>query len=107
MFRLALAALLASAVAGCGGPVAEGDVSGLTLKSRGTAYPVLTGYVVNKGDVAITSADVSVTLYDADNMPMEELMVGVRRVEVGDSARFTQRLDLPARAVKLKYLGVN
>ena len=107
MPRLALAAVLVPVLAACGGPVAEGDVSGLTLKSRGADYPVLTGYVVNEGEVPITSADVSVTLYDADNRPMEDVMVGVRGVAVGDSARFEQRLDLPARAAKLKFLGVN
>ena len=82
-------------------------MSGLTLKSRGSGYPVLTGYVVNRGEVAIASADVFVTLYDTDNRPMEDVMVGVRRVGVGDSIRFEQRLDLPARAAKLKFLGVN
>ena len=107
MLRLASVVLFAVAVAGCGGPVAEGGVSGLTLKSRGSGYPVLTGYVVNRGEVAITSADVFVTLYDADNRPMDDEMLQVRRVAVGDSMRFEKRLDLPARAAKLKYLGVN
>lgn len=82
-------------------------MSGLTLKSRGSGYPVLTGYVVNKGDIAIASADVFVTLYDTDNRPLDDVMVPVRRVAVGDSMRFEQRLDLPARGAKLKFLGVN
>lgn len=107
MFRIALVIVFAALLAACGGPVAQGNVSGLTLKSRGNGYPTLTGYVVNKGDIAIASADVVVTLYDTDNRPMEEVMVQVRRVGVGDSMRFEQRLDLPARGAKVKFLGVN
>ncbi len=107
MLRIALAALLAALLAACGGPTAQGQVSGLSLKSRGSGYPVLTGYLVNKGEVTISSADVFVTLYDTDNRPMSDVMVPVRQVAVGDSMRFEQRLDQPARAAKLKFLGLN
>ncbi len=101
---VALAALLAA----CGGTAApQADVTDLRLQRRGTAYPTLTGVLVNSGDAQITSADVFVTLYDADNRPMEDVLVQVRNVAAGDSARFEQRLDLAAGAAKLKYVGVN
>ncbi|WP_412062359.1 FxLYD domain-containing protein [Rubrivirga sp. IMCC45206] len=103
-FLLALALLISA----CGGPGApQADVTDLRLQRKGTAYPTLTGVLVNSGDARIASADVFVTLYDADNRPMEDVLVQVRNVAAGDSARFEQRLDLAAGAAKLKYVGVN
>ena len=108
MPRAALAALLAVCLAACGGASPpQADVSGLKLQRKGTGYPTLTGYLVNHGEVAISSADVFVTLYDTDNRPIDDVMVGVRNVAAGDSLRFEQRLDLPASAAKLKYVGLN
>lgn len=104
--RLVLAALLVSLV-GCGGAPAQADVSGLKLQREGRGYPTLTGYLVNEGETAISSADVFVTLYDADNRPMEDVIVQVRGVAAGDSARFERRLDLEAGGAKLKFVGVN
>ncbi len=48
-----------------------------------------------------------VTLYDDQNRPLDDVLVQVRNVASGDSARFEQRLDLQAGAAKLKYVGVN
>lgn len=102
-FSLALALLLGA----CGGSTPQADVQGLRLSTRGSGYPTLTGYVVNRGETEITSADVFVTLYDRDNRPMEDVLVQVRRVPAGDSARFEQQLDVQAGGAKLKFLGVN
>ena len=108
MLRAALALLFAVSVAACGdAPAPQADVSGLRLQRKGTGYPTLTGYLVNQGDTEITSADVFVTLYDPDNRPLDDVMVGVQRVAAGDSLRFEQRLDLHASAAKLKYVGIN
>ena len=94
-------------LAACGGEPPEADVTGLRLQREGTAYPTLQGTLVNRGPGAISSADVFVTLYDAQNRPMDDVLVQVRNVADGDSARFEQRLDLQAGAAKLKYVGVN
>ena len=107
MLRAALVVLSAVCLAACGGASPQADVSGLKLQRKGSGYPTLTGYLVNQGEVAISSADVFVTLYDGDNRPIDDVMVGVRNVAAGDSLRFEQRLDLPASAAKLKYVGLN
>lgn len=108
MLRAAFATLLAVCLAACGGTSPpQADVSGLKLQRKGTGYPTLVGYLVNEGEAVITSADVFVTLYDTDNRPIDDVMVGVRNVAAGDSLRFEQRLDLPASGAKLKYVGVN
>ena len=106
-FRLALAAALALSLAACGGPALQADVEGLRLQRKGSEYPTLTGYVVNRGDVPITSADVFVTLYDDEHQVLEDVMVPVRNVAAGDSARFEHQLDLQAGGAKLKYVGAN
>lgn len=107
MPRLSLVAALVLVLAACGGPPARADVSGLRLQREGRGYPTLTGYLVNEGDAAISSADVFVTLYDGDNRPLEDVIVQVRRVAAGDSARFERQLDLQASGAKLKFVGVN
>ncbi len=106
MSRLLLVAL-ALVLAACGGDTPLADVSDLRLQRKGTAYPTLTGVLVNRGASAISSADVFVTLYDDDNRPMDDVLVQVRNVASGDSARFEQRLDQRASAAKLKYVGLN
>ena len=101
-------AVLAATLAACGGEAAsQADVSGLRLQRKGAGYPTLTGYLVNRGTETITSADVFVTLYDDDNRPMQDVMVGVRNVAAGDSAQFREPLDVRAGGAKLKYVGVN
>lgn len=107
VFRLLAALVLAATLAACGGSSPQADVSGLRLQREGRAYPTLTGYLVNRGETPISSADVFVTLYDEDNRPMEDVVVQVRGVAMGDSARFEHRLDLQASAAKLKFIGVN
>ncbi|MEM1114976.1 MAG: FxLYD domain-containing protein [Bacteroidota bacterium] len=102
---LSLVALVA--LAGCSEQVLQANVHDLKLQRRGSAYPTLTGYVVNQSDAPITSADVSVTLYDADNRPLEDVMVQVRSIPAGDTARFEHRLDVEAGGAKLKYLSAN
>ena len=99
--------VLVLVLAACGSEPPEADVTGLRLQREGTAYPTLQGTLVNRGPGAISSADVFVTLYDAQNRPMDDVLVQVRNVADGDSARFEQRLDLQAGAAKLKYVGVN
>lgn len=94
-------------LAACGGESPQADVADLRLQRLGSEYPTLTGTLVNHGPGSISSADVFVTLYDAQNRPIDDVMVQVRRVAAGDSARFEQRLDLQAGAAKLKYVGVN
>ena len=103
LLPLALVLVLAA----CGAEPPSADVTGLRLQREGTAYPTLQGTLVNRGPGAISSADVFVTLYDAQNRPMDDVLVQVRNVADGDSARFEQRLDLQAGAAKLKYVGVN
>ena len=107
MFRLLAVAALAVFVAACGEPPPQADVEGLRLVREGSGYPTLTGYVVNRGEADISSADVFVTLYDTDNRPVDDVLVQVRGVSPGDSSRFEQRLDLPAVGAKLKFVGVN
>ena len=107
MPRVLAVVLAAVFLAACGGPTPQADVQGLRLQQKGRGYPTLTGYLVNQGEVAISSADVFVTLYDTDNRPLDDVLVVVRTVGVGDSARFEQRLDLPAGSAKLKFLGLN
>lgn len=107
VLRLSLAAALLLTLGACGQAPAQADVSGLRLQREGRNFPTLTGYLVNEGDTPITSADVFVTLYDGDNRPMEDVIVQVRAVAVGDSARFERRLDLDASGAKLKFVGVN
>ena len=103
---LALAALLTLAACG-GGASAEIGVRGLELQRRGTGYPSVSGYVVNGGGAAARSVDVSITLYDADNRPIEDVLLQVRDVPAGDSVRFERALDLSPSSAKLKYVGVN
>ena len=96
-----------TALGACGGPPSRADVSDLRLQREGTSYPTLTGWVVNRGEGPISSADVAVTLYDADNRPLDDVLMQVRNVSPGDSVRFERRLDLQASGAKLKFLGVN
>lgn len=103
---LCLAAVVLT-LAACGGSEPHAEVQDLRLQKKGGAFPTLSGYVVNHGDAPITSADVFVTLYNGENQVLEDVMVPVRNVGAGDSARFEQRLDLPAVGAKLKFLGVN
>lgn len=108
MLRFLLAVALTGLLAACGGASEpQADVTGLRLQREGRAYPTLSGTLVNQGAAPIESADVFVTLYDEDNRPLEDVMVQVRDVAPGDSARFDQQLDLPAGGAKLKYVGVN
>ena len=107
MLRLLSVTALAVVLAACGGgPEPAADVADLRLQREGRAYPTLSGTLVNRGDAPIQSADVFVTLYDADNRPLEDVMVQVRGVAPGDSARFDRTLDLQASGAKLKYVGV-
>ena len=98
-------AVLAPTLAGCAERAVRAEVSNLRLQREGTSYPTLTGYLVNQSDAPIASADVFVTLYDDQNRPVDDVLVQVRNVPAGDSARFEQRLDLQAGAAKLKYIG--
>lgn len=107
MLRPLLVAALALLVAACGDPGIQADVHDLRLQRRGSGYPLLTGYVVNQSDRAITSADVFVTLFDTDNRPLEDVLVSVRSVAPRDTARFERRLDVAASGAKLKYLSAN
>ena len=106
MPRLLLLALVV-ALAACDGQDPQAGVANLRLQREGSAYPTLTGSLVNQGTTPIASADVFVTLYDDQNRPLDDILVQVRNVAPGDSARFEQRLDLQAGAAKLKYIGVN
>lgn len=108
VLRLSLVVALALGAAGCdesADPAAA--VLDLRLQREGSEYPTLSGYLVNQGREPIASADVFVTLYDADNRPMEDVMVTVRSVPAGDTARFEQRLDIEAGGAKVKYLSAN
>lgn len=107
MTRLFLSVALVALASGCSEPALRADVLDLKLQRRGSAYPTLTGYVVNQGEAPITSADVFVTLYDGDNRPMEDVMVNVRGVAAGDTARFEHRLDVSAGGAKVKYVSAN
>ena len=106
---LALLAFLGlSTLAACGGgAVGDVGVRGVELQRRGTGYPSVSGYVVNGGGAAARSVDVSLTLYDDDNRPIEDLLLQVRDVPAGDSVRFERNLDLTPSSVKVKYVGVN
>lgn len=106
--RSLAAAVALAALAGCGGAPERVDVRGLELQRRGeTNYPKVSGYVVNGGGEALRSVDVSITLYDDDNRPIEDVLLQVRDVPPSDSVRFERGLDLVPSAVRLKYVGVN
>ena len=107
MLRPLLAAALVALLAACGGDAARADVTDLRLQREGRSYPTLSGTLVNRGNAPIQSADVFITLYDADNRPIEDVMVQVGRVAPGDSARFDKALDLAAGGAKLKFVGIN
>jgi hypothetical protein len=107
VFRIVLTAALALVLAACGDSGLQADVEDLRLQRKGGAYPTLTGYFVNRGETPITSADVFVTLYDEDNRVIEDVIVPVRNVAAGDSARFERHLDTQAGGAKLKYIGGN
>jgi hypothetical protein len=107
VLRLLFVAALALPLAACGDSGVQADVHDLRLQRRGSGYPLLTGYVVNPGDQAITSADVFVTLFDTDNRPLEDVMVSVRGVAPRDTARFERRLDVQASGAKVKYVSAN
>ena len=107
MIRLLFAASLALSLAACGGPAPQANVSNLRLVSENQEYPVVTGYLVNSGEVPISSADVFVTLYDRDNRPMEDVSIQVRTVSVGDSSRFERQLDLRPSGAKVKLVSAN
>lgn len=104
MIRLLSAAASLALLAGCAEPAPAVEVHGLRLIADAENYPTLSGYVVNLSDTPLRSADVSVSLYDADNQPLGESIVQVRRVEPGDSARFERLLDRPATAARLRHV---
>lgn len=106
MTRWIAAALVAAAgLGGCATEPPRVEVHGMRLRPTPNDYPELSGYVVNLSDQPIASADVSVTLYDADNQLLGDEMVQVLvTVAPGDSARFEQRLDRPAAAARLRHV---
>ena len=107
VIRPALVAV-ALALAACGdAPPGQVGVHGLELQRRGTGYPSVSGYVVNGGGEPARSVDVSITLYDTDNRPIEDVLLQVQDVAAGDSVRFERDLDLAAQSAKVKYVGVN
>lgn len=101
---LAAAFVFATGLAGCRPPEPAVEVRGMRLRPAADNYPLLSGYVVNLSPRPLVSADVAVTLYDANNQPLGEEMVQVRAVAPGDSARFERRLDRPATAVRLRHV---
>ena len=110
MLRSALiATLFVAALAGCGGAPLTAEVDGLRLRQEGRGYPTLTGVVVNTSEEAtLRSADVFVTLYDGENRPLgAEAFVQVRDVAPGESARFEQKLDVPAQAASFRTMILN
>ena len=107
MPRPLLVAALVAVLAGCGTEPPQAGVSGLRLVREAEEYPTLTGYLVNRGAVPISSADVFVTLYDGDNRPLEDVAVQVRAVAVGDSSRFERQLDLQPAGARVKLVTAN
>lgn len=79
----------------------------MRLRPNASDYPTLSGYVVNRSERPMTSADVAVTLYDEDNRPIGDAMVQVRDVAPGDSARFERRLDRAATGARLRHVTAN
>ena len=107
MIRPALV-VVALTLAACSGDAPDQvGVRGLELRQRGVSYPTVSGYVVNGGGAEARSVDVSITLYDADNRPIEDVLLQVQGVAPGDSSRFERQLDLSASSAKVKYVGVN
>lgn len=104
-----LIALLTLPLAACGGGEAQRvEVTELRLLRERDGTPVLSGVFVNQTDASITSADIGVTLYNADGYPFDEpARLVVRRVAPGDSSRFRQRLDVDARRANLDYVITN
>ena len=107
MLRPILVAFSVAALAACGSEPPRADVSALRLVREGEQYPMITGYLVNRGAVPISSADVFVTLYDADNRPLEDVAVQVRAVAVGDSSRFERQLDIQPAGARVKLVSAN
>ncbi len=97
---------LSACVSGSGG--AGAAVHDLQMTRKGNEFPVVTGTLVNSSDARLASADVFLTIYDENNVPYPEpRLVQVRGVASGDSARFTERLDIQARRVSVKYIAAN
>ena len=111
MLRLLCSAAIALVVlAGCGGAPLSAEVDELRLKEGRGSYPTLTGVVVNtSADATLRSADVFVTLYDAENRPLDsEAFIQVQDdLAPGESARFEKALDVPARAASFRTMILN
>lgn len=102
---LALTFTLAACGSSDGGPAVE--VGGLRLVEARDGSPILSGVVYNRAQSPVASAEVFVQLYDADNLPIEDVRVTVQRLAPGDSSRFERALDVPASAASVRYVIAN
>ncbi|MEM1055949.1 MAG: hypothetical protein AAGI52_10520 [Bacteroidota bacterium] len=109
-YSLALLLLLAIPLEACSEVEDPGqiEVADLRLVRQASGYPELSGVLVNRTAGTVTSADVGITLYDDENLPMDEpARLVVRNVAPGDSAYFRKRLDVDARGARLGYVIAN
>ncbi|MEM6327146.1 MAG: FxLYD domain-containing protein [Bacteroidota bacterium] len=112
MLRLPVLALVAALVLPLGACASEDpgqiEIVNLRLVRQADGYPEVSGMVINRTPKRISSADVGVTLFDDENLPMPELArLVVRNIEPGDSARFRQKLDVDARGAQVDYIIPN
>ena len=105
-----LALLLAVPLAACGNDAPPGQIEivDLRLVRQRNGLPVVSGLFINRTPERIASADVGITLYDADNLPLDEpARLVVQDIAAGDSVRFRQRLDVDALGASLDYVIQN
>lgn len=101
MFRFLPVIILLVAGSACPNPAPTPEVADLRLTQEGDNFPVLSGVLVNTSEQPVSTADISVELLDANNMPLEDAEVRIQLQDIppGDSAFFRRPLDLyPAGA---------
>lgn len=95
---------------GCGG--SDADVStqieprDVRLVSEDGGLPYFTGVLVNLTDATISSVQVQVSLYDAQNVKVDEMIFPVRDLEPGVEVAFREPVNSDADVASARIAGV-
>lgn len=105
---LSLSLLLGGAGCADESDTGQVEVADLRLVRQADGYPEVSGLFINRTPEAITSADIGISLFDEQNLEMDEpVRLVVRNIAPGDSARFRRKLDVDARGAALGYVIQN
>lgn len=107
---LVLGAATSSVLPACSSPSEPHvEITNLSLRQTGDEYPTVSGVVHNRSERVLSSADVTIGLYNENNMPIQNgaVRVQVRNIAPGDSARFSRALDVRPRGAQVKEVIVN